>query len=97
MAPCETLATTSSQPNSKSLVARVVLAQPRVTFHPCTCGLCRGAAALISYDDVKVATKTIIREEAIMIDYFLYTDARLRWITAPTILPLLSVSSGNDP
>jgi hypothetical protein len=24
-------------------------------FHPCTCELCRGAAALISYDDVEVA------------------------------------------
>jgi hypothetical protein len=32
----------------------------------------------------------------IMIDYFLYTDARLRWITTPTLLPLLSASSGND-
>jgi hypothetical protein len=30
-------------------------------------------------------------------DYFLYTDARLRWIASPTLLPLLSVSSGNDP
>jgi hypothetical protein len=49
-----------------------------MTFHPCTCGLCRGAAAvavaLIGYDDVKVAA-IITREEAIMIDYFLYTDA----------------------
>jgi hypothetical protein len=30
-----------------------------------------------------------------MIDYFLYTDARLHWITASTLLPLVSVSSGN--
>jgi hypothetical protein len=29
-------------------------------------------------------------------DYFLYTDARRHWITAPTLLPLLSASSGND-
>jgi hypothetical protein len=36
------------------------------------------------------------REEAIMIDYFLYTDARLRWIARPTLLPLLGASSGND-
>jgi hypothetical protein len=33
-------------------------------------------------------------EEAIVIDYFLYTDARLRWITTPTLLPLLSTFSG---
>jgi hypothetical protein len=42
------------------------------------CGLCRDVtviiAALISYDNVKVAVKTIIRDEAIVIDYFLYTD-----------------------
>jgi hypothetical protein len=31
-----------------------------------------------------------------MKNYFLYTDMRLRWITAPTLLPLLSTSSGND-
>jgi hypothetical protein len=30
-------------------------------------------------------------------DYFLYTDARLCWIADPTLLPLLSVSSGNNP
>jgi hypothetical protein len=36
------------------------------------------------------------REEAIMIDYFLYTDARLRWIAPPTLLSLLGASSGND-
>jgi hypothetical protein len=32
-----------------------------------------------------------------MIDYFLYTDARLCWIAAPILLLLLSASSGNDP
>jgi hypothetical protein len=43
------------------------------------CGLHRGAvavaAALIDYDNFKVAIKTIISEEAIVIDYFLYTNA----------------------
>jgi hypothetical protein len=67
------------------------------------CGLRRGAvaaaaaAALIGYNDVKFAVETTTREEAIMIDYFLYTDARLRYIAAPTLLSLLSTSSGNDP
>jgi hypothetical protein len=32
-----------------------------------------------------------------MNDYFLYTNVRLHWIAAPTLLPLLSMSSGNDP
>jgi hypothetical protein len=32
-----------------------------------------------------------------MIDYFLYADARLRWIAIPTLLLLISASSGNDP
>jgi hypothetical protein len=31
-----------------------------------------------------------------MIDYFLYTDMRLRWIATLTLLALLSASSGND-
>jgi hypothetical protein len=31
-----------------------------------------------------------------VIDYFLYIDTRLRWIATPTLLLLLSVSSGND-
>jgi hypothetical protein len=31
-----------------------------------------------------------------MIDYFLYSDVRLCWIATPTLLPLLSASSGND-
>jgi hypothetical protein len=31
-----------------------------------------------------------------VIDYFLYTDTRLCWVTALTLLPLLSVSSGID-
>jgi hypothetical protein len=32
-----------------------------------------------------------------MIDYFLYTDVRLRWIAASTLLLLFSMSSDNDP
>jgi hypothetical protein len=36
-------------------------------------------------------------EETIMINYFIYTDARLRRIATPTLLPLLSVSSSNGP
>jgi hypothetical protein len=31
-----------------------------------------------------------------VIDYFIYTDARLRWIVTPTFLPLLNMSSGNN-
>jgi branched-subunit amino acid transport protein len=42
-----------------------VLAHLRVVFHACTCGLCRGvaavAAALIGYDDVEVAVGTTTR------------------------------------
>jgi hypothetical protein len=61
MPPHETLAATSSRSNSESLVAHMVLAHPRTTFHPCTYGLHRGTAAvataLIGYDDVKVATE----------------------------------------
>jgi hypothetical protein len=49
----KSLATTSSRPNPETLVAREVLAHPCVVFHPCACGLCRGAAegvvALIGY------------------------------------------------
>jgi hypothetical protein len=63
--PLETLAAASSRLNFKALVVRVVLAHPHVTFHPCTCGLRKGAAAvpamLISYDDVEVATRTTTR------------------------------------
>jgi hypothetical protein len=65
MPPRETLATTSSRPNSKALAVHVVLAHPRAVFYPCTCGLRGGAivvaAALIGYDDVKVAVGTTIR------------------------------------
>jgi hypothetical protein len=62
MPPRETLAVASSRTNSKALVARIVLAHPRIVFHPYTCGLRRGtdavAAALIGYNDIKVAAKT---------------------------------------
>jgi hypothetical protein len=65
MAPCETLATTLSRLNSEALATRVVLAHPHAAFHPYKCGLCRGttmvAAALIDYDDIKVAAKTTTR------------------------------------
>jgi hypothetical protein len=63
----KTLAATSSssQLNPETLVAREVLAHPRVVFHPCMCGLCGGAAAvaatLISYNVVEVAVGTITR------------------------------------
>jgi hypothetical protein len=60
--PRETLAVASSQLNSEGLAACVVLAHPRVVFHPCMCGLRRGtttvAAVPIGYDDIKVAAKT---------------------------------------
>jgi hypothetical protein len=54
----KTLAATSCRPNPETPAAREVLAHPRATFHPYTCGL-RGvaamvAAALISYDDVRL-------------------------------------------
>jgi hypothetical protein len=32
----------------------------------------------------------------IVIDYFLYTDAQLRWIAAQALLPLLSASNDNN-
>jgi hypothetical protein len=31
-----------------------------------------------------------------VIDYFLYTDTRLHLIATPTLVPLLSTSSGSD-
>jgi hypothetical protein len=55
----------SSRPNSETLVAHEVLAYPRMTSHPCTCGL-RGSTtvvtvALIGYDDMEVAAIMTIR------------------------------------
>jgi hypothetical protein len=62
MPPRETLVATSPRPNFKALAMRVVLAHSHVTFHPYTCGLRRCAvtiaAALISYDEIKVAAET---------------------------------------
>jgi hypothetical protein len=71
----------------------MVLAHRCMAFHPSTCGLRRGVAAvvtaLIGYDNRKV--------EPIVIDYFLYTNILLCWIAAPTLIPLFIASSGNDP
>jgi hypothetical protein len=65
MPPRETLAATSSRSNSEALATRMVLADSHAAFHPYMCGLRRGAAAvaaaLIGYDDVKVAAKTTTR------------------------------------
>jgi hypothetical protein len=44
-----TLAATSSRPNLETLVAHEVLTHQRAAFHPYTCGLRGGAAALIGY------------------------------------------------
>jgi hypothetical protein len=66
MPPRKTLAATSSQPNNEALDARVVLAHPRVVFHPYTSGLHESvatiAAALIRYNDVEVAVGTTTRK-----------------------------------
>jgi hypothetical protein len=57
--PCETVAAVSSRSNSEVLAVCVLLAHPRAVFHPCTYVLRRYTAtvgaALIRYDDVKVA------------------------------------------
>jgi hypothetical protein len=78
----------------------MVLAHPRAAFHPCTCGLCGDAtvfaAVLIGYNDRGGCYHNDHKEEAIVIDYFLYTDVRLSWNAAPTLLLLFSASSGND-
>jgi hypothetical protein len=58
--PCETLATTSTWPNTEALAMHLVLAHPRAVFHPCTCGLRGGAAVVVavlnSYHDVEATT-----------------------------------------
>jgi rhodanese-related sulfurtransferase len=63
--PCETLAATASRLNFEALPARVVIAHPRVTLDPCTCGLRGGAAAvaaaLIGYNVMEVADGTTTR------------------------------------
>jgi hypothetical protein len=57
--PCATLAVVSSRLNSDFLATCMVLAHPRATFHPCTCGLRKGTVAVsvvfIGYDDVEDA------------------------------------------
>jgi hypothetical protein len=62
MPPRESLAAASSRLKSEALATRMVLALPRAVFHPFTCGLRGGAAAiaatLICYDDVEVAAGT---------------------------------------
>jgi hypothetical protein len=71
--PCETLATTSSRSNSETLAVHLVLAHPHAAFHPYTCGLPGGAAAvkvaLIGYDNIKVAAETTTGRR-----HFLYID-----------------------
>jgi hypothetical protein len=63
--PRETLAATSSRPNSEALIMHMVLAHPHTVFYSCTCGLRRGAGviivALIGYNDVKVAAEMTTR------------------------------------
>jgi hypothetical protein len=54
------------------------------------------AAALIGYDDRGACCWETCETKAIVINYFFYTDARLCWIAAPTLLLLLSASGGND-
>jgi hypothetical protein len=64
------------------------------------CGLCGGVAAvaavLIGYNDRGGCCWETREPKTIVIDYFIYTDVRLGWIAALTLLPLLSASSGND-
>jgi hypothetical protein len=76
--PREILATTASRLTPEALAACVVLAYPRAAFYHCTCGLRGGAAAfaaaLISYNDRGGCCHDDYKEEAIVIDYFLYTD-----------------------
>jgi hypothetical protein len=78
----------------------VVLAHLRATFHPCTCGLRGGdvvvVAVLIDYDGRGGCCWDGHEEETIVIDYFLYSDTRLCWITTQTLLSLLNASIGND-
>jgi hypothetical protein len=62
--PREILVATSSWPNSEALAMCVVLAHPRVVFHPCTCGLRRGVVTLIGYDNVEVAVGTTMRRRS---------------------------------
>jgi hypothetical protein len=83
--------------DAETLAECKVLAHWHTTFYPCTCGLRRGAAALIGYVNTGLLSEWNEHEEdTIVIDYFLYTDSRLR-LTAAATLPLHCASSGNDP
>jgi hypothetical protein len=77
--PSETLAAAASRPISEALSARVVLGHPRATLHPYTCGLHEDATAftvvLTGYDSREGCCRDNHKEEAIVIDYFLNTDA----------------------
>jgi hypothetical protein len=73
-------------PFAAALAECAVLAHRRPAFHPCTCGLRRGAAttvALIGCWDQGRGARFMGRDRL-----FLYTDVRL--------LPLRCASSGND-
>jgi hypothetical protein len=58
----ETLVIVVSRSNFEALVARMVLAHPRATFYPCTCGL-RGDADAVATarNHVEVAADTSTR------------------------------------
>jgi hypothetical protein len=79
--PREILAIASFWPNSETLATHIVRAHPGVAFHLCMCGL-RGdtaavAATLISYDNRGGYCRDDHKEDTIVNNYFLYTDARL--------------------
>jgi hypothetical protein len=81
--------------NFEALAMCVVLAQSRVMFHPCKCGLCGGdvtvAAVLIGYDDMKVAIRTITTRRWL----WMITSSTLSvttFVAALTLLSLLSAS-----
>jgi hypothetical protein len=61
MPPHKTLAAAASRLNSEAPAAHVVLTHPRAAFHPCTCGLDRGVAALIGFNEVRVPAETTTR------------------------------------
>jgi hypothetical protein len=65
MPPHETQAAAASRPNFKALAARVILAHQHAAFHPYTCGLRGGTAAvataLIGYDHMEIAAKMSTR------------------------------------
>jgi hypothetical protein len=85
-----TLATTFPRPNPETLVAHDVLAHPRVIFHS-VCPLCRRCCGCCYVDRLRRCggcCRDDHEKETIVIDYFFYTVVWLRWIAAPTLLPL---------